>query len=221
MSKFFLENINKNTSSDDNEVQVLLKKLEALIPAFSNSKVFQQIDENSDEDHYTELLIKFLDKNTPSRFKFFNQATQNKSGRKARTVDIGIYLSYDELFNYIFCMEAKYLPTSNYVTGDSAAIKRFKKCEHGLSNRNPKIGKPLPENGIVAYVKKDDFTTHENKINQEIIRLAKSETPDKFNLVWAESEQLQKTKFDYKFISNHSRENAPNVKLHHFWGSVK
>lgn len=220
MSNFFPKNINESKSSDENELQVLLKKLEALIPVFPNADIFQQIDENSDEDHYTELLIKFLDKNTPSRFKFFNQATQKKSGKKAKTVDIGIYLSYDELFNYIFCIEAKYLPTNNYVTGESAAIKRFRKCEHGLSNRNPKIGKPLPENGIVAYLKSGNFETHQTKINQKIINLSKDNQTDKFGLKWHASEQLQKTKLDYKFISDHSRINAKNVKLHHFWVKV-
>lgn len=219
MKKIPFENIDKSTASDENELQVLLKNLEVLIPTFPNSEVFQQIDKNSDEDHYTELFIKFLENKTPNRFKFFNQATQKKSAKKARAVDIGIYLSYDELFNYIFCIEAKYLPTSNYVTGDSAAIKRFRKCEHGLSNRNLKIGKPLPENGILAYVKKDNFKTHQDKINQKITALSKN-GKDKFDLIWTESEQLQNTALKYKFISNHPRTNASDVKLHHFWVKI-
>lgn len=219
MSRFSFKNINESKSTNENEVELLLQKLETLIPVFPKSTIFQQIDENSDEDHHTEILIKFLDKHTPNYFKFFNQASQKKSKKKARTVDIGIYLSYDELCNYIFCIEAKYLPTSNYVTGDSAAIKRFKKCEHGLSNTNSKIGKPLSENAIIAYVKAKAFTEHQTSINKKITQLSKS-GKDKFELIWSELEHLKNTTLEYKFISNHPRTNAPNVKLYHFWVNV-
>ncbi|MFK7949022.1 MAG: hypothetical protein AB8G11_15625 [Saprospiraceae bacterium] len=219
MKNFSLKNINEGASSDENEVQVLLSELEKLLPVFPKSTIFEQVTEDSDEDHYTELLIKFLSFKASKRFVFFNQASQKKDKRKARTVDISIYLSNDELCNYIFCIEAKYLPTSNYVTGDSAAIKRFKKCEHGLSNTHPKLGKPLPENAIVAYVTAKTFAEHKTSINKKITQLSKK-GKDKFGLIWKESEHLKNTSLDYKYISSHPRQNTPNIKLHHFWVNV-
>ena len=132
------------------------------------------------------------------------------------------YRSYIELEeNYIFCIEAKILPTAEYVTSNTGAIKRFKKCEHGLSSSNPIIRKPLLQNAIVAYVRSDLFENHYNKINKEIYKNANrhSQKPDRFGLIWIESEKLEKIYFKSigKLISNHPRSVAPDVKLYHFW----
>jgi hypothetical protein len=209
-----LKNIQPKSSSDENDLSILIKELERLLPLFTSSDFFSDLDKTSNENHYTEQLIKYLTYSASSKFVFFNQPTQ----KDKRSVDLGIYLKADRKSNYIFCIEAKFLPSYDYVTGEYAAIKRFKKCEHGLSKY--KNGIPLLENSIVAYVKKESFKNHQAKINKKITELSKKRKEDKFDLTWNKSEQLKETSLTTKFISNHLRIDAPNVKLHHFWIAV-
>lgn len=211
-----VKNIKRKSSSDESDLSKLLDELNKYIFLFPKSSFFNQLDETSDENHHTELLIKHLTFSISKRFTFFNQPSQK--GR--RSVDVGVYLTDDKEANYIFCIEAKFLPTYDYVTGNFAAIKRFRKCEHGLSNRNLKLAKPLSKNGIVAYMRKGKIKEHKTKINQKIEELSKDNKVDEFGLIWNKSEQLQSMSITNKLISNHPRQNASNVQLHHFWIKV-
>ena len=145
-------------------------------------------------------------------------AQPKQAGRKKVDIGIGLHGGHG---NYIFCIEAKNLPTPEYVTGNGGAIKRFKKCEHGLSGSNPISGKPLPQNGIVAYVKSGTFEKHFIKINKKIQEIANnhSQKPDAFGLTWDDSEQLEKNYFNSigKLFSKHPRQKASDVSLYHFW----
>lgn len=166
------------------------------------------------EDILTEALVSFFVNNTED-FSFMTQATQGK-----RKVDIGVFLRGNNL-NYIFCIEAKFLPHSpfDYVTGEYAAIKRFKANEHGLNNSIEKI--PLSQNGIIAYVTSGTFEKHFIKINKEIQKISNnhSQKPDEFGLKWNNSEQLEKIYFNSigKLFSKHPRKQTSDVSLHHFW----
>lgn len=217
------KNIELNSSSDNNDVAELISILEQKISLFYDSAIFKRdIFEGSNENHYTETLIKFLEEGEKTeRFSFKPQVLQ----KEKRTCDIGVHLRADSEF-YIFCIEAKFLPHSpnDYVVGDYAAIKRFKKNEHGISNFNEAKSYPLPESGIVAYVKSGNFETHFEKINDEIQELSNkfSTVKDKFGLNWQVSEKLT-PKYppqNDKHESKHLRIDNSTVKLHHFWVAV-
>jgi len=124
--------------------------------------------------------------------------------------------------HYIFNIEAKFLPPKDYVTGEYAAIKRFKKCEHGLSHCNPEIAKLLPQNAIVAYSRSGTYTKHLESINQKIVRLSKQNKSDKFGLKWNTEEQLKLLNLttSAKLQSKHQRNDKSEVTLYHFWVSV-
>lgn len=218
------QNITPNTSSDEQDVLQLIQELEELVGDFAHSDTFKRdIYEGSEEDHYTETLIKYFenvgkDNKVLNRFSFKPQVLQ----QNRRTCDIGVHLKVDNE-HYIFCIEAKFLPHSpnDYVTGDYAAIKRFKCNQHGHSKRNPKESRLLPQNGIVAYVKSGEFKDHLGKINDKIIGLAKmySTTTDKYNIIWQVSEKLvpKKSLKDGNHISKHTRIDGSELILHHFW----
>jgi hypothetical protein len=205
-------------------IEDLIIFIEKASKSFTSSSSFKtQYHQNSDEDHLTEILVWHYneeDRQDGGKYIFMPQPEQE--GR--RKVDIGIGL-HDGHGNYIFCIEAKILPTSEYITGNTGAIKRFKKCEHGLSSSNPNNKKSLPHNAIVAYVKSDTFKKHFDKINKDIQKMAKSysQKTDKFGLTWNNSEQLEKNYFDSigRFSSKHPRQQALDVNLHHFWIYVK
>jgi len=179
MSVFGLKNIPPGKSSDERDLMDLLSELNQFIPSFVTSSIYDRdIFYNSDENHFTETLIKYLENtNTGSRFSYMSQASlPNK-----RSIDIGVYLKANSE-HYIFCIEAKFLPSRDYVTGNYAAIKRYKKNEHGLSNRNPNKAKILPESAIVGYLKSGTFKNHFESINNLISKLSKDKSPDKFGL---------------------------------------
>ncbi len=168
------------------------------------------------EDVLTEALVFFLvNRARTENFSFMQQPTQE--GR--RKVDIGIFLFGNNL-NYIFCIEAKFLHPSpfDYVTGEYAAIKRFKANEHGLNNSIEK--KPRPQNGIVAYMKSDTFKDHLIRINEKIKELSDNHSQKTDNFGLDKSEQLEKIYFKSigKLFSKHPRQKASDdVILHHFW----
>ena len=169
------------------------------------------------EDVLTEALIFFLmNRSCTEKFSFMSQATQE--GR--RTVDVGVYLFGSNL-KFIFCIEAKFLPHSpaNYVTGEYAAIKRFKAKQHGLNNSVDK--EPLPQSGIIAYVTSGTFHDHLRKINTNIqeLSIAYGQKQDEFQLTWSKSEQLEEVYFNStgRLSSKHPRQNTSNIHLHHFW----
>ena len=210
------KNIRPNRSSDGEDVRELLTEITGLLPRFIDSMVFKRdYFEGSDENHLTETLIKFIENaNRRSRFSFKAQAQQGAR----RSVDIGIHLKADSE-HYIYCLEAKYLPSSDYVQGDYAAIKRFKKCEHGLSNFNPDKARFLPQNGIIAYMKSGNFQLHYRTIEGRIKELISGINPDRFGLIWMQSELLIEVSFAEIAIlsSTHWRLGAGSVELDHFW----
>lgn len=221
MSSIHFKNISRGKSSDEQDLTKLLSELNQMIPLFVKSEIFvRDIFDGSDEDHYTEMLIKyFANENPESRFSYMNQS----SLPNRRSIDIGVYLKANSE-HYIFCIEAKFLPPKDYVTGEYAAIKRFKKREHGLSNRNPEKAKTLSESAIIGYAKSERFDEHLTKINAQIRKSAASKSMDSFGLMWEESEQLQKNNWGaVDFASSHSSHSCVDdstIKLHHFWVKV-
>ncbi|MCP4371975.1 MAG: hypothetical protein GY797_28230 [Deltaproteobacteria bacterium] len=196
----------------------ILSFLATNLPDFWEFFPYDKTNTNSmGEDELTEALVFFLtNKSRAEDFSFMPQAIQK--GR--RTVDIGVFLFGNRL-SYIFCIEAKFLPHSpfDYITGEYAAIKRFKAMQHGVNNSIDNI--PLPQNGIIAYVKSGTFEKHFIKINEEIRKIANkhSQKPDDFGLTWNISEQLKKIYFKSiaKLFSIHPRQKASNLELYHFW----
>jgi len=202
-------------------VSKLLEFLDDNLPNFLNEFPHDRKNVNSmSENSLTEALVFFLiNKARTEGFSFMQQTTQEGK----RTVDIGVFLFGNQL-NYIFCIEAKFLPhsPSDYVTGEYAAIKRFKANEHGLNNSIEQT--PLSQNGIIAYVKSGTFDEHFLMINEKIQKVAStySQKPDEFGLNWYNSEQLEKIylRSIAKLISNHPRKKVSYVSLYHFWISI-
>lgn len=221
MDNIHFKNISRGKSSDDQDLISLLAELNQMIPLFVNSSIFRRdIFDESDENHYTETLIKyFVNENPNSRFSYMNQP----SLPKRRSIDVGVYLKANSE-HYLFCIEAKFLPPKDYVTGEYAAIKRFKKREHGLSNRNPQKAKKLSESAIIGYSKSGSFDEHLTKINTEILKSTESSGVDKFGLTWQDSEQLHKSNWNAgDFTASHSTHlciDDSMIRLHHFWVKV-
>lgn len=212
------KNIPLKTSSNDSDLKELLEELNKLIPKFVTSSIYKRdIFEGSDENHYTETLIKYFEaENINSRFSY----KQQTSLPNRRSMDIGVHLKANSE-HYIFNIEAKFLPPKDYVTGEYAAIKRFKSNQHGLSNRNPEKCKLLLQSAILAYDKTDEFEKHLKKINSIIEKLAKNSV-DKFGLNWTKSEQLEKVYINStaQLKSNHLRIDNSSILLHHYWVNV-
>lgn len=218
MSNIPFKNLSQNKSSDENDLKELLTELNNLVPQFVDSSTFKRdIFDMSDENHYTETFIKyFLNENKESRFGLMNQI----SLPNRRSSDIGIYLKANDE-HYIFCIEAKFLPPIDYVSGEYAAIKRYKKLEHGLSHRDPNKAKHLPECGILAYSKSDTFNKHLSKINDKIQILSNGKT-DHYGLYWDVSEKLSSILIgDSAYLkSPHPRNGSNVINLHHFWVNI-
>jgi hypothetical protein len=213
------KNIAPKKSSDERDLEELLSELYQMIPVFIESPIFNRdIFEASDENHYTETLVKYLEnEKRGSRFSYKQQASlPNK-----RSTDIGVHLKADSE-HYIFNIEAKFLPPNDYVAGEYAAIKRYKKNEHGLSNRNPTKAKKLLESAILGYSKSGTFENHLENINKSILKLSQSKIADKFGLIWYDTEQLQEIKIDKSaiFVSKHPRYDNSSIKLYHFWVTI-
>ena len=99
---FFGKNLRKDISSDEKDVEMLIKLLVNVLPLFPNSDTFQRdIYNGSNENHYTEILIKFQQStNEFDAFKYFTFMSQPQQNGK-RTVDIGIYLTADNELSLI------------------------------------------------------------------------------------------------------------------------
>lgn len=209
------KNIPPKKSSDAKDVEELVAELRQFIPAFVGSSIFKRdIFDDSQENDYTETFIKYISNENPnSRFDYMNQASMPNR----RSADIGIYLKADSE-HYLFCVEAKFLPPKDYVQGDYAAIKRYKKLEHGVSSRNPNKAKPLHKSAILAYCKSGTFKKHLEKINKEINELSQTQMAE-YGLTWTNSEKLQAITMNETaiLISEHHRANNLPIKLHHFW----
>lgn len=207
---------NPKNRKHNKTIEDLISFIENASKSFTNSKTFRtRYDKNSDEDDLTEILIWHYEEKKQKNENYFFMAQPKQEAK--RKVDIGIGL-HGGHGNYIFCIEAKKLPTPEYVTGNGGAIKRFKKCEHGLSTKN---GNPLLQNGIIAYVKSGTFKEHLANINEKIKELVNdySQKSDEFGLIWNNSEKLEKIYFKStgKLLSEHSRIDTSIVTLHHFW----
>ncbi len=218
MSNIPFKNISQKKSSDENDLKELLTELNNLVPKFIDSSTFKRdIFDMSDENHYTETFIKyFLNENKESRFGLMNQI----SLPNRRSSDVGIYLKANDE-HYIFCLEAKFLPPTDYVSGEYAAIKRYKKLEHGLSHRDPNKAKHLPKSGILAYSKTDTFVSHLAKINGKIETLSKI-SMDEYGLNWDASEKLSSVEIKKTAYlkSKHPRNESNYIELHHFWVNI-
>src|SRR5690606_38663730 len=115
------------------------------------------------ENQHSQSFCTYMTNKCRSIYYFGRENTQVGS----HTIDIGIY--HGSIL--IFTIEAKLLPTPTqssprteheYVYGRGAGIQRFRDGVHGVDNQN----KPLPENGLIAYIKEQDFDHWLSKINQ-------------------------------------------------------
>ncbi|MEO6976908.1 MAG: hypothetical protein ABI113_00975 [Mucilaginibacter sp.] len=197
-------------------VTELISLIETRLPLFTSSNSFNEIlvTKKNETSHSTAFIL-FMMKDQ-DKFTFMNETGQKGSF----TIDIGIYeRATDEL---IFTIEAKVLPTpkgtkanprseSEYVYSEpghrGAGIERFKAGYHGLNNRM----EPLPVNGMIAYIKENDFASWLTIVNGWIKKIT-----------WDTSEELQQTYINdtAKFISQHLRTDGTALELHHFWVEV-
>lgn len=218
----------QNDELKSTEEQISIKRLELItvietnLANFNTSRSIKRVTiKEQNENKYSEAFCDFMTQLTSGKFTFMRE---QGSGRF--TVDIGVLWNSDVIFN----IEAKFLPTPDskkakpnsktpkrdaheYVyknVGINAGIERFKKCEHGRDNDK----ELLPENGMLAYIKEQDFEYWLEKINQWIIEAG-----------WHESEKLtpkypnQNDKYESKHQRIHNNQNIP-LKLHHFWVQV-
>ena len=112
MRNIHFKNISRGKSSDEQDLISLLAELNEMIPLFVNSSIFRRdIFDESDENHYTETLIKYFGNEKPdSRFFYMNQP----SLPLRRSIDVGVYLKANS-DHYVFCIEAKFLPPKDRV----------------------------------------------------------------------------------------------------------
>jgi len=192
-------------------VEKLMAYIEKELNPFTYSKEFIDIlEKKKNENQHTLSFCVYMTNKCKSKFYFGRENAQKGSS----TIDIGVYIG-SKLF---FTIEAKLLPTPKgtkssprseyeYVYGKGAGIQRFKEGKHGVDNRN----KNLPENGLIAFVKENDFAHWHKKINQWILDAGSHS-----------SEQLQKIHLNTtaKLKSTHLRTDRSKVTLYHFWVHV-
>ena len=197
--------------SSNQAILDIIKYVEDKLPDFTKSREFIDTLENKkNENQHSELFCLYMTNKCNSKYYFCREKTQPGT----YTIDIGIYQGS----NLIFAIEAKLLPTPKgtkqkprseyeYVYGKGGGIQRFRDGFHGIDNR----GNPLSENGMIAYIKEQDFEYWFSKINQWIL-----------DAQWNEFEQLEKIYFKSiaKLISKHPCKKASYVSLYHFWISV-
>lgn len=189
-------------------VNDLILYLETELPNFTSSDEFVEIlaVKKNENQHSTAFCV-YMTNKCASRFCFQRENIQNRSS----TVDVGVYKGA----NLLFTIEAKVLPTPlsakrkeyEYVFGKGGGIERFREEEHGVDNKNDL----LPESGIIAYVKNQDFNHWYSTINNWVSDAS-----------WPADEKLEKVCFDKiaRLKSRHSRKGGSNVTLHHFWVMV-
>ena len=187
-------------------VRELIQYIEKELPSFPTSQEFKDNWIKKNEDKYSSVFVIFMTNQCKSNFYFKSENPQKGS----HTIDIGVYKGSV----LIFTIEAKILPTPKprieheYVYGKGAGIQRFKECKHGLDNSN----NPLPESGMLAYIKDNDYDYYHKKVNQWIL-----------DATWDKSEQLEKISFNAigKLKSKHKRiSDSSEFILHHFWIKV-
>lgn len=195
-----------DAGSSDQIVLGLIQYIENALPEFPRSPDFVNIlVKKKNENQHSVAFCRFMGRN--EIYYFVPQQPQKGS----YTIDIGVY--YGSIL--VFTIEAKLLPTPKgtksspraeheYVYGKGAGIQRFRDGVHGVDNQD----KLLSENGLIAYVKAQNFEYWLSKTNQWIL-----------DARWDESEQLKKIYFKEiaKLLSKHPREKTSEVTLHHFW----
>lgn len=194
--------------SSNQSIVDLIEYIEKTLPIFPNSQEFVDIlEKKENENQHSLSFCVYMTNKCKSTYYFSRENAQ----RGSYAIDIGIYQGS----NLIFTIEAKLLPTPKgikkkprakheYVYGKSAGIQRFRDGFHGVDNQD----KPLFENGMIAYIKEKDFEYWYFKVNQWIL-----------DAQWSKTEQLEKIYFNSigKLFSKHPRQNASDIKLHHFW----
>jgi hypothetical protein len=186
-------------------VSELISNIESELPSFTGSEEFVEIVfAKKNENQHSKAFCVFMTNTYQSRFCFQGENVQTGNN----TVDIGVYKGA----NLIFTIEAKVLPTPltgdrkehEYIYGKGGGIQRFKDEKHGVDNRD----KLLPHNGMIAYVKEQNFDHWHATINQWVLDAS-----------WHVGEKLRKISFSKiaRLVSEHDRKGGSVVTLHHFW----
>jgi hypothetical protein len=178
----------------------LIALVEDRLPLFTSSNSFSKIlVTNKNETRHSRAFILFMMKDQ-DKYTFMNETGQKGT----------------------YTIDTKVLPTppgtkanprseSEYVYADTghrgAGIQRFKMGNHGVND----LIKPLPINGMIAYIKENDYASWHTAVNNWI-KGAK----------WDASEELQAGYISTtaKFISQHLRSDGSELTLHHFWVKV-
>lgn len=193
----------------------VIEYVEKQLPYFVNSQTFKKVTvKKKNETQHTSAFCLFMMKDQ-DKYNFMSEVAQ----RDSRRIDIAIISKASD--DIIFTIEAKILPTppgtkksprakSEYVFSNKgeagAAMQRFRDGVHGLDFNETY----LPENGIIAYVKDNDFDFWLKQINQWVLDAS-----------WSNSEKLEKVFFNTtaKLISKHNRDESSLI-LHHFWVKI-
>ncbi|GAA4204160.1 hypothetical protein GCM10022289_21590 [Pedobacter jeongneungensis] len=191
----------------NNIIDELVIYIESELKSFTGSEEFINILElKKNENQHSLSFCVFMTNNCSSKFYFARENSQLGTS----VIDIGVYYGS----SLIFTIEAKLLPTPNsgpkekrleheYVFGKGAGIQRFKEGKHGLNNRN----EPLSVNGLIGFIKADDYKFWLTKINGWI-----------GDAGWEKSEHLQLVNgSNNRLESFHTRDDKSNLTLHHFW----
>ena len=194
--------------SSNQAILNLVEYIEKTLPDFPHSQEFVDIlEKKKNENQHSQSFCVYMTNKCKSKYYFGRENAQKGS----YAIDIGIYQGS----NLIFTIEAKLLPTPKgtkkepraeyeYVYGKGAGIQRFRDGFHGVDNQD----NPLFENGMIAYIKENDFDYWFSKVNKWVN-----------DAQWDKSEQLDKLYFKTigKLFSKHPRQKAPDVSLYHFW----
>lgn len=191
--------------------QDLVSFIETELLSFPKSDEFVQVlEQKKNENQHSLSFCLYMTNKCQAKFYFARENAQKGSS----VIDIGVYNGAI----LIFTIEAKLLPTPivgkkskrmehEYVYGNGGGIQRFKDGNHGLDNAN----RLLPENGLLAFIKENDFEFWLNQVNTWIA-----------DINWEKTEVLEKVYFTTigKLKSKHQRADKQEFKLHHFWIAV-
>lgn len=189
----------------------LLQLIDAYLPGLVNSEEFVNIlEKKKNENQHSLSFCVYMTNKCGSRFYFGRENAQFGSS----VIDIGIYYGG----NLVFTIEAKLLPTPKgtkkkpraeheYVYGEGAGIQRFKEEKHGLDN----VGNLLPESGMIAFVKEEDYNFWLKKVNEWV---SAAGWPNAEFLTGVTSTPIA------KLYSTHTRKGKSKLALHHYWIKV-